>query len=100
MKSVRLDNIFIALSHPTRRAMVKKLLRGSASVTELGSLSPISLNSASKHVRILERAGLVRRSRGPGVTHSLTLHGTAFDHAQRWIDDHHPDKRATKRKRR
>lgn len=100
MKPERLDDIFIALSHPTRRAMLKRLLRGSASVTELGTLSPISLNSASKHVRILERAGFVDRDVGNGPMHVLSVRPESFDDAVRWISKHRPQKKPTRKRRR
>jgi DNA-binding transcriptional ArsR family regulator len=58
----RLDRVFQALADPTRRAMVRRLSGGECTVTELAAPFPISLAASSKHVRVLERAGLVRRS--------------------------------------
>jgi DNA-binding transcriptional ArsR family regulator len=57
--SDRLDATFLALSDPTRRAILARLARGEASVTELAEPFPISQPAISKHLRILERAGLI-----------------------------------------
>ncbi|OLT15802.1 transcriptional regulator [Pseudonocardia sp. CNS-139] len=58
----QLDTVFHALADPTRRAMVRTLAAGERTVTELASPHPISLAAASKHVKVLERAGIVRRT--------------------------------------
>src|SRR5690606_28682318 len=58
-----LDHTLAALADPTRRAILQRLTRGEARVTELAEPFPISLNSVSKHIRMLERADLVRRRR-------------------------------------
>jgi DNA-binding transcriptional ArsR family regulator len=57
-----LDDVFHALADPTRRAMVRSLAGGERTVGELAAPHPISLAAASKHVKVLERAGLVRRT--------------------------------------
>lgn len=57
--SERLDATFLALSDPTRRAIVARLARGEASVTELAEPFAISQPAISKHLKILERAGLI-----------------------------------------
>jgi DNA-binding transcriptional ArsR family regulator len=59
---VQLDAVFHAMADPTRRAMVRSLAAGERTVSELAAPHPISLAAASKHVRVLERAGLVRRT--------------------------------------
>ncbi|HEV8246129.1 MAG TPA: metalloregulator ArsR/SmtB family transcription factor [Polyangiaceae bacterium] len=59
----RLDAVFGALSDRTRRAMIARLARGPASVGELGEPFAMSLPAISKHVRVLERAGLLHRAR-------------------------------------
>jgi len=56
-----LDDTLIALADETRRDILKRLAAGDARVTEIAAPFAISLNSVSKHIRILERAGLVRR---------------------------------------
>ena len=58
-----LDHVFGALSHPVRRAMLRRLARGEQSISELAAPFEMSLEAASKHVRVLERARLLRRTR-------------------------------------
>jgi DNA-binding transcriptional ArsR family regulator len=58
----QLDTVFHAMSDPTRRAMVRTLAEREQTVGELAAPHPISLAAASKHVKVLERAGLVRRT--------------------------------------
>jgi DNA-binding transcriptional ArsR family regulator len=59
----RLDRTFAALADPTRRAILARLAAGEASVTELASPFAMSLPAVSKHLKVLERAGLVSRGR-------------------------------------
>jgi DNA-binding transcriptional ArsR family regulator len=59
----RLDRTFGALADPTRRAILARLARGEASVTELAEPFEMSLPAVSKHLKVLERAGLVSRGR-------------------------------------
>src|SRR3954470_3394261 len=59
----QLDTTFAALSDPTRRAIVERLADGEASVTELAAPFAMSLPAVSKHLKVLERAGLISRSR-------------------------------------
>ena len=59
----RLDGIFMALADPTRRAIIARLARGAASVKELAEPFEMSLPAVSKHLKVLERAGLVARGR-------------------------------------
>ena len=80
-----LDNILIALADPTRRAILARLAASDARVTDLASPFSISLNSVSKHIRILERADLVRRRR-QGREHVLALNPAPLDAAQVWLD--------------
>jgi DNA-binding transcriptional ArsR family regulator len=63
MATDRLDRTFAALADPTRRAILARLARGEASVTELGEPFEISMPAISKHLKVLERAGLVARTR-------------------------------------
>jgi DNA-binding transcriptional ArsR family regulator len=58
----QLDAVFHALADPTRRAMVRTLAEREQTVSELAAPYPISLAAASKHIKVLERAGLVRRT--------------------------------------
>src|ERR687892_2494247 len=59
----RLDRVFSALADPTRRAMLARLASGEATVTELAAPFDISLPAISKHLKVLERAGLIVRGR-------------------------------------
>lgn len=79
-----LDDTLTALADPTRRAILARLAQGEARVTDLARPFPISLNSVSKHIRVLERAKLVRR-RIEGREHVLTLDPAPLDEAADWI---------------
>jgi DNA-binding transcriptional ArsR family regulator len=59
--SAELDRVFFALADPTRRSILRALTRHSATINEIAKPFPISLNAVSKHVMVLERAGLLRR---------------------------------------
>ncbi|MCI3180016.1 transcriptional regulator [Caulobacter sp. CCUG 60055] len=74
-----------ALADPTRRAILHRLSAGEARVTELARPFAISLNSVSKHIRLLERAELVRRRRA-GREHLLSLNPAPLDAAAAWIE--------------
>lgn len=63
MSSERLDHIFAALADPTRRAILARLAGGEATVTELAEPFAMSLPAVSKHLKVLERAGLITRGR-------------------------------------
>ena len=80
----KLDDTLLALADPTRRAIVRRLALGEARVTEVAAPFPISLNAVSKHIRVLERAGLVRR-RVVGREHILSFDPTPLDEAAAWI---------------
>jgi len=81
-----IDETLVALADPTRRAILARLASGEARVTDLAAPFPISLNSVSKHIRILERADLVRR-RKRGREHLLTLNPAPLDATARWLDE-------------
>ena len=80
-----LDRTLTALADPTRRAILQRLSQGEARVTELARPFPISLNSVSKHIRVLERARLVRRRRA-GREHLLSFDPAPLDEAAAWIE--------------
>jgi len=84
---VGLDDTLIALADPTRRAILDRLGRGPARVTDVARPFAISLNSVSKHIRLLERADLVRRQ-VTGREHLLSLNTGPLDEAERWIRAH------------
>lgn len=79
-----LDHTLNALSDGTRRAILQRLLKGDARVTELARPFAISLNSISKHIRVLERAGLVRRRRA-GRERILSFNPVPLDAAAEWM---------------
>ena len=79
-----LDETLIALADPTRRAILQRLSRGEARVTEIAAPFPMSLAAVSKHIRVLEKARLVARRRA-GREHLLTLEPEPLDEAARWL---------------
>jgi DNA-binding transcriptional ArsR family regulator len=81
---MELDDTLIALADETRRSILRQLASGNARVTEVAAPYDISLNSVSKHIRILERAGLVRR-RVVGRDHFLALDPKPFDDLSKWM---------------
>jgi DNA-binding transcriptional ArsR family regulator len=83
MPAQSLDLAFAALADPTRRAIIARLARGEARVTDLAAPFAMSLNSVSKHLKVLERAGLVRRERA-GREHRLRLHAAPLRDVARW----------------
>lgn len=85
MRPYDLDQTLSALADGTRRAILAKLSEGEARVTALAEPFDISLNSVSKHIRLLERAQLVRR-RIAGREHFLSLNPTPVDEAADWIN--------------
>ena len=84
-----LDRIFSAVSDPTRRAILARLADSDARVTDVASAFPISLNSTSKHIRVLEGAGLVRR-RVRGREHILSLDAAPLAEVAGWIEHYRP----------
>jgi DNA-binding transcriptional ArsR family regulator len=80
-----LDRTLMALADPTRRALLHRLLKGEARVTELARPFAISLNAVSKHIRILERARLVTR-RKAGRDHFLSINRKPLDQTAAWIE--------------
>ena len=80
-----LDRTLSALADPTRRAIVARLLHGDARVTDVAGMFEMSLNGVSKHLRVLEKAGIVVR-RVQGREHQLSFSGEPLDEAQVWIE--------------
>jgi len=80
-----LDATFAALADPTRRAILARLARGEHRVTELAAPFRMSLPAVSKHLRVLERARLVRRERD-GRVHRMSLAPLPLQGAADWID--------------
>jgi DNA-binding transcriptional ArsR family regulator len=80
-----LNHTLMAIADPTRRAILHKLSAGETRVTDVARPFAISLNSVSKHIRILERARLVRRRRS-GREHLLSINPKPLDEAADWIE--------------
>jgi DNA-binding transcriptional ArsR family regulator len=79
-----LSRVFRALGDPTRRAMLQRLAAGERTVTELAAPFRMSLAAASKHVKVLEQAGLVRRT-VRGRTHHCRLDAERLAEVQAWV---------------
>jgi DNA-binding transcriptional ArsR family regulator len=84
LSAERLDSIFHALADPTRRRMLESLAGGERSVGELAAPFEMSLAAASKHVKALERAGLIHRTVN-GRTHSCRLEPGPLAAADEWL---------------
>ncbi|MGB8355910.1 MAG: metalloregulator ArsR/SmtB family transcription factor [Chthoniobacteraceae bacterium] len=80
-----LDRTFGALADPTRRRILSQLAKGDGCVTDLARPHRMSLAAVSKHLIVLEKAGLVRRRRN-GRVHSLALEAKPMQEAQAWIN--------------
>ena len=80
----RLDQVYGAIADPTRRAILTVLARGDMNVGSLAEQFPISFNGVSKHVKVLERAGLVER-RVRGREHWLRLQARPLRDAAKWL---------------
>ena len=82
--SVELDQTFSALSDPTRRAIVSKLAEGDASILELATPFDMSLPAVSKHIRVLEKAGLLTRKK-QGRVQYCKLNAAPLQDAAKWL---------------
>jgi DNA-binding transcriptional ArsR family regulator len=80
-----LDRTFAALADPTRRRILAQLAKSDGSVTALAQPHAMSLAAVSKHLIVLEKAGLVKRRRH-GRVHSLALEAKPMQEAQAWLD--------------
>lgn len=81
----QLTSTFAALADPTRRAILRRLADGEASVTELARPLPISTQAVSKHLKVLERAGLITRGRSAQLRPSR-LQGAPLQEAAEWLE--------------
>lgn len=82
-----LNLIFAALADPTRRKILDHLSQGDCRVTELAKPYTMSLPAVSKHLRVLEEAGLIRRHR-QGRIHSISLSAGPLQEAQAWMENY------------
>ncbi len=80
-----LDRTFRALADPTRRRILAQLAKGEECVTNLARPHAMSLAAVSKHLMVLEKAGLLKRRRD-GRVHSLTLEVKPMEDAREWLD--------------
>ena len=81
----RLTATFAALADPTRRAILARLAAGEATVNELAEPLPITLQAVSKHLKVLERAGLIARGRSAQLRPSR-LHAAPLQEAVEWLE--------------
>jgi DNA-binding transcriptional ArsR family regulator len=108
----QLSNVFAALADPTRRAILARLANGAATVNELAEPFPVSLQAISKHLKVLERAGLVSRSReaqwrpcrleaGPlrGIAEWMEQYRRFWDERYEQLDDYLQELKSEKEKR-
>jgi DNA-binding transcriptional ArsR family regulator len=84
-RAARLDAVFAALADPTRRAIIERLSRSEARVTELAEPFDMSLNAVSKHIRVLEASGVVVREKR-GREHVLSINTRSLDEVDLWIE--------------
>ena len=79
-----LSNVLGAISHPVRRAILSRLSGGSARVTEIAAPFDVSLNAVSKHLKVLEEAGLIRRE-VVGREHFIEFRGAPLREVSTWV---------------
>ena len=84
----RLSDTFAALADPTRRRILARLAQGEATVTELADPLPISVQAVSKHLKVLEGAGLIEREKRARLRPSR-LHGAPLGEAVEWLQGYH-----------
>jgi DNA-binding transcriptional ArsR family regulator len=83
----QLDTVFAALADPTRRAILARLARGEATVTELAEPFAMSLPAVSKHLKVLEHAGLISRGR-QAQWRPCRLQASPLEEVSAWIDQY------------
>jgi DNA-binding transcriptional ArsR family regulator len=81
-----LSNTFAALGDPTRLAILERLAEGEATVTELAEPFAMSMPAISRHLKVLENAGLIERGRA-GQSRPSRLRVDALEEAARWVDE-------------
>jgi DNA-binding transcriptional ArsR family regulator len=84
MGAGKLDDVMLAIADPTRRAILGRLARGPARISDVAAPFSMSLTGVCKHVRVLERAGLVRRTRH-GRENSLQLSAEPLREVAHWV---------------
>ena len=86
-QNAELDRVFSALADPTRREILRRLGAHSATINEIAEPFSVSLNAVSKHVMVLERAGLVRREI-IGREHHCWIEPRPLREAEEWLDQY------------
>jgi DNA-binding transcriptional ArsR family regulator len=86
-RNAALDHAFAALAHPTRRTIVRQLSSGPLTVNEVAAAHRISLAAVSKHLDVLEQAGLLRRTK-EGRMQRCTLRGEPLAETARWVEQY------------
>lgn len=86
VEDLALDRAYAALADPTRRRLLEALRDGDARITDLAAPLPMTFAGVSRHVGVLESAGLVRRE-VRGREHWLSLQPTGLSQARQWIDE-------------
>jgi DNA-binding transcriptional ArsR family regulator len=84
-----LDRVMVAISDPTRRAILGRLAQGTARISDVAQPFRMSLTGVCKHVRVLERAGLVQRTR-QGRENTLELSAEPLRDVARWVLNYEP----------
>jgi DNA-binding transcriptional ArsR family regulator len=87
MAAAQLDETFSALADPTRRAILARLTDGEATVSELADRFPVSLQAVSKHLKVLERAGLITRGRS-AQWRPCRLRAAPLEEVTEWLQDY------------
>src|SRR4051794_12496424 len=85
MTTAQLDRTFAALADPTRRAILERLADGEATVSEIAEPFPVSVQAVSKHLKVLEGAGLITRGR-TGQLRPSRIDGAQLKQAAEWIE--------------
>ena len=83
----QLNNVLVAISHPSRRAIIGQLAKGPARFTDIAEPFDLSLNAVTKHLKLLERAGLIERERR-GREVYISLHGKPLRLVQGWLHEY------------
>jgi DNA-binding transcriptional ArsR family regulator len=89
LSTEELTTTFTALADPTRRAILTRLAKGEATVSELAEPFPISVQAVSKHLKVLERAGLITRGRSAQLRPSRLAAAPLKDAAE-WLEKYRP----------
>lgn len=87
MSSDRMSSTFAALADPTRRAILERLVSGEASVTDIAEPFEMTLPAVSKHLKVLERAGLIERGRR-AQWRPCRLHAAPLKEAAAWVEQY------------